>query len=68
MKGLYEQNKESIMNWRKLNKDKYLEYMRQYNTENRERIKEVLRKAYDDTARQKKREYYLKRKAIIQCQ
>lgn len=33
MKGLYEKNKECIMNWRDNNKESYMEYQRNYQRE-----------------------------------
>lgn len=64
MKGTYGANKPSIMAWREEHKEQYLEYMRNYNETNKLRIREQMKQKYDENGKQKKREYYLKKKAI----
>lgn len=65
MKGLYENNKESIMTWRNTNKEVYLEYMKKYNKEHQEDINKKMRDIYHaNGGKEKKRLYYLKKKEM----
>jgi hypothetical protein len=68
MPGLYNKSKTAIMKWRDKNKQQYLEYMNQYNQTNKDTINEKMRTYYHDKGKEKKREYYLKKKAEREAQ
>jgi hypothetical protein len=63
MKGLYNKSKVAILKWRDANKEQYLEYMSEYNKANKDRLKELMKINYIEKGKERKRIYYLKKKA-----